>query len=431
MKILLANLPFGRKIQRDFGCPHTVKADYYWPPVDLLAFGAILNGIAELEYLDSIIISMKREQFIDEVIRINPDHIFAVTSSITLKDDLAVFSELKNLLPEVKIWATGDVIFFEDKIYEGIDFHVRDFTNKRAILDLFVGNAATGVVEHDPSPEYSIGICPHEIVMKYCYAMPYSLYAPVSIALTNYGCPFKCKFCNSNKLTFKKRNLNEIIADLKHGQNVGIKEFFFRDFTFGIPQIEQLCDEIINKGINIRWSCEIRVDVVDEPTLKKMKTSGCYLIFYGVETGTDEVLANMNKGFTISKVKESIKKTNALGIETLLSFIFGLPGEDIEATTDLIFDLDPDYVSINLFVPRVGSVIRNEMRIDDNAYNTDSLFSSSVLIKKRNSVERRFFFGPSKLARYLYLATKSPFRIKIFLKNAFGLLKRSFVNASV
>jgi len=423
MKALLLNLPFTRKVSRDMGCPHTVKASYYLPQADLLCFGAMLKGRMELEYLDCIMEGMDEEKALKRIAAMQPDHVFTIVSSITLDADRKFLSSLKKALPETKIWASGDVMLFRKEEYPEVDFHIRDFTNREGVIALLDSGAGKGSVERSASNRFSMGVSPHEFVRKHQYFLPHSLHCPTTGVLTNYGCPFKCRFCNSGKLNFKKRDMDEVIRELRHIKELGIKDLFFRDYTFAVPDMEKLCDAMISENLGLDWSCETRVDVVNEKLLAKMKAAGCYLIFYGVESGNDDTLKRMSKGFATARVREIVKKTKDLGIEVLTSFILGLPGDDIGKTIAFMFELDPDYLSINLLVPRVGSTIREDLGAEEGS-NTDCLYSSPELVKKRNETERRFYLRPSKLAHYLRLSSKSGFRLHGFIQNGIGLVRK-------
>jgi uncharacterized radical SAM superfamily protein len=423
MKALLLNLPFTRKVMRDVGCPHTIKSDYYLPQADLLCFGAILRGEAELEYLDCIMENLTPDQALARVKAISPDHIFTIISSITLKEDVLLLKAIKKSIPDVKVWASGDITLFSHSRPAVVDFHVCDFTNKKGVLDLLHSKAEKGVVARDPSPVFSMGISPHELVKRYSYFFPHSRYVPTTGVFSNYGCPFKCKFCSAGTLNNKRRDRKEVIEELKYIKELGIKDVFFRDFTFAVPDAAALCDAMLEEKLGLSWSCETRVDVVNEALLRKMKAAGCYLIFYGVESGNDDTLKRINKGFATSRVREMVRKTKDAGIEVLTSFILGLPGDDIERTIDFMFELDPDYLSINLLVPRLGSAIRQEDEVPEGA-NTDCLYSTSELMKKRNDTEKRFYLRPFKLARYLAMSIRSSSRIGIFMRNGVGLLKK-------
>jgi len=424
-KALLLNLPFHRRVIRDYGCPHGVKANYYWPPIDLLMFGAVVRKEASLAYIDAVAGNRSEQHVVTAVQDLRPDAIVTVLSSITLESDLRLLSEMRRVCPGTKIWATGDVVFFGNSDIPGIDYRVRDLTNGNAILDLWKGSAGSGVIEQTTASEFSIGICPHELIRPYSYAMPYSLHSGITSVLTNYGCPFSCTFCNSNRFGFKRRRTDEIIEELLYIQHLGIREVLVRDFTFNMSDADLICDEMIRNRIQLKWSCWTSAALVSKDILRKMKAAGCYLISYGAESGDDVILQKAQRPVLADRLKLAVGMTKAAGIEVQTSFIIGFPGEGRDKTLSFIRDIDPDYLSLNILAPRLGTAMTEATLPEAIGDRTDSLLSSdAALVSFRDAVEKRFFLRPRKLLRYFFLSTKSPFRLMIFLRTGLSLLRR-------
>ena len=423
-KILLLNLPFERPVQRDYGCPHDVKADYYWPPMDLLLFGAMVRDAGDISYLDCLAGKLIWNDVLPALQKIDPTIIFTTVSSLTLRSDLEYLKKLKQAVPLAQIWGSGDVIFFSEEQYAVVDVYVRDLTNRTGILELLSSSTQKGVVGIGVQVPFSYGISPHELVKKYNYAMPYSLYPAITAVLTNYGCPFHCTFCNSNALPFKKRSIDEIIQELLYIQQVGIREVLFRDFTFNLSDVDQLCDKIKRHGIHLAWSCWTRADLVNEAVLRAMKEAGCYLISYGIESGDDDILARSRKHLDTRVIHEAVRLSRAAGIEVLASVILGFPGEDPERTQRYVRELDPDYLAVNLLSIRTGSM---DSRENPSLVTTgcDPLAALGPdQTRLRDRVEKDFYLRPRKLFRYVLLSLKSQHRFFIFLKNALALWKK-------
>lgn len=423
--ILLLNLPFERRIIRDYGCPHGAKADYLWPPVDLLVLGALLRNEASLAYIDAVAGNVPERSVVAAVREMQPDAIMTVLSSISLDSDLRALSEIRRVSPGTRIWATGDVVFFSEQELPGVDYLVRDLTNTRDILAAWRNHAGGGIIRRSTAPEFSIGRCPHELTRRYSYAMPYSLHKGITCILTNYGCPFSCTFCNSNKLGFKKRPVSEVIEELLYVQDLGFREVLIRDFTFNMSDAETLCNEMIRSRIRLKWSCWTSAALVNRDILRTMKDAGCYLIAYGAESGDAAVLQNARKPVDPEQVRRAVGLTREAGIEALTSFIVGLPGEDRSTTPAFIDAVDPDYLSLNILAPRLGTGLSNGSLPAATGDRTDSLLSpDDALVRERDRIERAFFLRPRRLLRFLLLSTKSPYRLMIFIRSGLGLLRR-------
>ncbi len=424
-KILLLNLPFERPVQRDYGCPHGAKADYSWPPIDLLLFGAMARDAGELGYIDCLAGKLAWTECLRRINDIQPDLIFTMISSITLTSDLERLNEVRNAVPMARIWASGDLVFFTTEKYAQVDVYVRDLTNRSGILGMLNSDVTSGVVEEDSQAPFSCGIFPHELLRGYDYAMPYSLYRGITSVLTNYGCPFPCTFCNSNRIPFKKRDIDEIVHELLHIQQVGIREVIFRDFTFNLSDVDQLCDKIKRNNIRLAWSCWSRADLVDAHVLHTMKEAGCYLISYGVESGDDDILARTHKQLDTKAIQEAVRLTRVAGIEVLISVIFGFPGEDPVRTQRYVRKLDPDYLAVNLLAKRTGSAATAGIPNVIDQQGCDSLISADPeQMRLRDRVEKSFYLRPGKILRCMLLALKSPHRILIFFNNARALINK-------
>lgn len=178
------------------------------------------------------------------------------------------------------------------------------------------------------------------------------------------GCPYQCTYCSNNTVFGKKIRLRSpkgVVDEIKFVmEKYGAKEIAFWDDTLTIKKdwIGELCDRIINEGIDIVWSCYARVNTVDKDLLKKMKSAGCWNIFFGLESGSQELLDNIKKGITLEQIRNAISWTKEAGIETRGSFMLGLPGETPELarkTVDFAISLDLDYVQFCITTPYPGT----------------------------------------------------------------------------
>lgn len=100
----------------------------------------------------------------------------------------------------------------------------------------------------------------------------------------------------------------------------------------------------MNKGIIYKTSFRANKKLVDKELLQLAKEAGFWLIFYGVESGNQEMLNRMRKGLTITEIKRAFELTHSVGLKTIGSFIIGLPGENkktIKDTFNLWKQLNP------------------------------------------------------------------------------------------
>jgi len=170
---------------------------------------------------------------------------------------------------------------------------------------------------------------------KYKPQPPLGRNRPYFSLITSRGCPYQCAFCS--KATFKNsyrtRSPRKVCDEIEHlitKYNAKEIQFYDDDFTLDMKRAEEICDEILRRNLKFRWSCSTRVDQVNEQLLRKMKMAGCWNVMYGVESGSQKILDSISKGFTIQQIISAFEITKKIGLTTLCSFIYGLPGETKE-----------------------------------------------------------------------------------------------------
>ncbi|MCB0753670.1 MAG: radical SAM protein, partial [Ignavibacteriae bacterium] len=182
---------------------------------------------------------------------------------------------------------------------------------------------------------------PIEIAKKVLH--DYELYpkSAFKYLFTSRGCPFSCNFCGSKEIwtrSVRFRSVENIIEEIKIIRSLGIKNLHFDDDTFGIfkKNILNICKKIKNEVPDVKWSCEIRADIIDDEIVLAMKESGCEMIQIGFESGNDEILSHMGKGVTVSKILNACRIVKKYGIELQTFFLVGYPYETEETLKDSI-----------------------------------------------------------------------------------------------
>jgi radical SAM superfamily enzyme YgiQ (UPF0313 family) len=185
--------------------------------------------------------------------------------------------------------------------------------------------------------------------------------------MTGRGCPFECVFCNSPQL-YRRRvryhSLNYVISELRECiEKFKVHAFQIVDDTFSLSKkrVIDFCQRLMEEGLNIKWGCLTRPDVVDPHLLSKMKEAGCTNIAYGIESGSECILHLIKKQITVNHVKNAIRLTKMAGIKVEGLFMIGNIGETkdtILETNNLAKELDLDYTSFQLATPFPGTEFR-------------------------------------------------------------------------
>jgi radical SAM superfamily enzyme YgiQ (UPF0313 family) len=121
-------------------------------------------------------------------------------------------------------------------------------------------------------------------------------------------------------------------------QEQGVRHVYFSDdlFTLSPQRTIGICREILERGLDLVWMAETRVDCVSEDVLRWMRQAGCYRIYYGVESGSPRILKAVNKRFTVAQVVQAFALTHQAGIEPCCFLMVGNPGETPETIAETI-----------------------------------------------------------------------------------------------
>jgi len=129
----------------------------------------------------------------------------------------------------------------------------------------------------------------------------------------------------------------------------------------------QVMEGMVSEKMRFSWFANCRANMMasfDDDFMQLVYDSGCRSIFIGAESGSDRMLATMNKKIKAEQIVESVEKLNRFGIKTIVNFMSGFPGEerqDIEETINLVQKMEERFSStlhfggINVFAPYPGS----------------------------------------------------------------------------
>lgn len=178
------------------------------------------------------------------------------------------------------------------------------------------------------------------------------------------GCPFHCAFCATPYIAGRKyraRSAQNIVAEIQHiieVYDMHAFEFVEDLFTLDKKRVTDICDGIINRGLDVTWSCSARADTVTPELLLKMAEAGCRCIFYGIESGCQRVLDLMKKGEKLQQITDAIRWTEDAGMQTWGFFILGFPGEtrqELEMTIQFAGEKGLDFAEFFIISAFPGS----------------------------------------------------------------------------
>ncbi len=194
---------------------------------------------------------------------------------------------------------------------------------------------------------------------------------PISMT-TSRGCPFKCIFCVGRKMVgarVRYRNPVNVVDELEYLNTLNFNQINIADdlFTANKKHCQSVCDEILKRGLRIKWTSFARVDTVSEEMLISMKAAGCTAVSFGIESANSDILKTIKKGITLQQVVKAVEACNRAGVIPHASFILGLPGETpqtIKETMDFGEQLKKSGLSygFHLLAPFPGTEVREQSR---------------------------------------------------------------------
>lgn len=253
---------------------------------------------------------------------------------------------------------------------------------------------------------------------------------PAISIIASRGCVHKCTYCSLvyRKSGFCRRDMVCVVDEVEYVvKRFGARQIGFVDPMFPFRKADGLvfCREMVKRGLHrkVIWIAETRIDAVDKELLEAMKESGCRRLLYGIETGTADMLAGINKNISLKKTREVITLTRQCGIESVGLFMIGLPGETremIEETIRFSQSLDLDFAKFAIAIPFPGSALYEKFVASGNGgrddwenfitYNPDpvtlpninGVLSSEELIAYQRRAHRAFYVRAKMIYHHLF-----------------------------
>lgn len=272
---------------------------------------------------------------------------------------------------------------------------------------------------------------------------------PIAHMVVIRGCPFKCTFCDQANTKARTASPQHAVAEIRHlVETYGTREVSFWDdtMTYNKKWITDFCELLIEAKLDVIWSCYAAIRTVTPEMLALMKKAGCWNIFYGIETGNQQLMRNIDaerKNISADHIREVVRWTKEAGIEVRGSFMIALPGETPEMAEETIrfaIELEPEYAQFSITTPYPGTQLYNAIKQGKWGRLTTENFAeyqgwNVVFLPEGYANEqqvwdlerkafRSFYFRPSFMARKV-LAIRTLEDIKRYVKG-FILLINGF-----
>ncbi len=223
------------------------------------------------------------------------------------------------------------------------------------------------------------------------------------------GCPCRCAFCsnvNFHKSTHRKRPNEYVIEEIKYlVENYGLDGVFFSDELWCVKKSDMVdfCNRVKESGLKFHWGVQLRIGMFDENDYRMMYESGCRWIFFGVESGSDEMLKSIHKNIDKQAIKPTIDALREIGITSICSFIIGFPDETVEQlreTVELIENVNSNLTPIYHFTPLPGTELYDKI-ISQNRYKEAKNLEELSRVVATESVGKNLSSVPTRDLRVI------------------------------
>ena len=467
MKVVLIEPPHSAQgnISRFYGAFGTSKADFIWPPLELMSIAGYLDKfkIANVIY-DAGGTGKTFADLQKFIAKEKPEIIVFSTSTTTIYFDVLVAEKAKEISSKIMTVAVGSHIMSlpEEalKLNRHLDVAVYSEDEELVVKNLTACNGDFSKVKgicyrgtdekifRNPPQETianldELGFPAHDKIQKEIYRDPMTKRTPMALIMAQRGCINRCTFCICPVLyKYRERSVEHIIEELKWIKKLGYKEFKFVNagITYNLNWANRLMDGILKAELDLTWWTNVRADKLNPEILAKMKKAGCHTLAIGLESADPEILKNVGKNVTPEKVREAVNLAKKTGLSTAVYFILGLTGETketLQKTINFAKSLKADFITMGVAQPLPGTKFYNNLRdrglilthdwskydpVRPPVYRYAHL-SSDEIFKATRRGYRQFYLRPSYILKRLILI-RSFGEFKSNLKNFIGFVKR-------
>lgn len=397
MKICFVNPPFKAeygKFSRESRSPAITKSGALYYPLWLIYAAAYCekNG-HEIYFLDAPAKPLDSAQSLALIERNAADALLFVydTSTPSIKSDVEFAAEVKRRYPESFSLLVGthpsacaeETLGYSELIdaiaigeFDATVLELANALEEGADISQVRGlclNGADGCKRTAPMPAMrNLDELPFasEFIYKYLdprdYFFAAATYPSIQIFTTR-GCPFRCNFCvypqTMHGHAFRTRSAESVVAEFEYIANhfPDVKEVVFEDdtFTANKKRVMEICSLLVEKKLNkrLRWLCNARVNL-DLETMQAMKKAGCRLIIPGIESGSQQILDNINKGTKVEEFYSYVANAKKAGLLIHACYMVGNQGETKETmqqTLELALKLNTDTAQFFPLIPYPGT----------------------------------------------------------------------------
>ena len=401
-----------------------------------------------VSYIDSVIQDLDLNKTVAEAEKNSPEVIFMETTTPSIKADYHNLTALKNATGAKIIVGGPHATYFHKEVLEecpAVDIVIRhEFDTKIAEVVSNLDHPGkvngicfrdNGVVVDNGDGELAkdldrIPFPDRDVIPWQWYVEAWYSREPFMNMMTSRGCPYRCTFCLWPQSMYghrqRFRSLDNVFEEIRYLiERYRVKEINIDDgtFTTNKERVVEFCQRLRSEKMGIVWTCNGRVDNVDDEMLKEMKESGCKMIRLGVESGSQEVLDKIRKGLTLKQIEDGVRLVKNHGIQALGGFMFGFPfdtRETVEQTIHFAKKLSLDQVQFSIAMCYPGTSLyeyakENDLLLAKSFREFDMTYGP--VVKTKNMEREELEHVLARAYREFYFRPKYVFQTLLHLKD--------------
>jgi radical SAM superfamily enzyme YgiQ (UPF0313 family) len=162
------------------------------------------------------------------------------------------------------------------------------------------------------------------------------------------GCPFACTFCATAPFwqrRYRVKSVASIVAEIRFLHSAfGYDTFMLVHDLLTVDKrfMHEFCDAMFAAELPVEWTANHRADLPLGELAPKMRSAGCLSVFMGIETASNRLQDEVEKGLTREQIVSTVSTLRDVGISSTCSFIVGFPSEtraELSATLGLAAEL--------------------------------------------------------------------------------------------
>jgi radical SAM superfamily enzyme YgiQ (UPF0313 family) len=353
---------------------HGVDAEKHWQLTRPLSLFLLAGAIEDHTTHQVEILDLEQKQYADEPIelaisQVEPADVFGITATtFTRFEAIEVARSVKKIHPNALVVAGG--VHFMHAAEDTLE-HVPEIDvivhgeGEVTLLDLLeayaqgrdlgsvkgISHRVDGRPARTAPQNRRVDLDAIQAYMRFSwkdyreYLFGYLPQTPAVSMMASRGCPHRCAFCSKAGTKYRTRTASKVVDEMEALMaHCGVQAFNFVDLSFAVKPdyVRSLCDEIVQRGLEVKWWCECRANTPLD-LLKDMKKAGCVSVVVGIESGSPRIVSKISKGISIQQAVAFCQRCVRLGIRVVPYFMYSCPDEtraDADQTITLIKELE-------------------------------------------------------------------------------------------